>query len=150
MPQSRDIFRKVSKRLLPDQKAFRTFFKEILQSDNQNRTSNSAPDLQRKTSSKPKNEAYYRDKLARKLRGKTEVRTPAGDRIDILTSSEIIEVKQVKAWKSALGQIMIYGDSYPSHQKRIHLFGDKSSVNFRHVENSCKRRNVVVSWEEDE
>ncbi len=33
-------------------------------------------------------------------------------RIDILTDKEIIEVKEGFVWKSALGQILIYGHFY--------------------------------------
>jgi hypothetical protein len=36
------------------------------------------------------------DKLARKLRGETERKTPNGGRIDIITTQEIIKVKQIK------------------------------------------------------
>lgn len=51
-----------------------------------------------------------------------EVFTPAA-RVDLVTNTEIIEVKAVKDWKAALGQILIYSAFYPDHQKRLHLFG---------------------------
>jgi len=44
---------------------------------------------------KSKPESYYRDKLAKSLGGQTEVTIPGG-RIDVLTSTEIIEVKHIK------------------------------------------------------
>lgn len=87
--------------------------------------------------------------MARKLGGKTEVTTPDGGRIDILTSTEIIEVKQAKGWRSALGQVVSYGHFYPKYNKRIHLFGDKSNIDCAMVERICKAQNVSVTWEED-
>jgi hypothetical protein len=84
--------------------------------------------------------------LAQKLKGKIEIKTLAGV-IDILTQTEIIEVKSIREWKSALGQILVYGDYYPSHQKRIHLFGktEKSFLNI--VRQHCEKRGVKVTWQ---
>lgn len=68
-------------------------------------------------------ESVIRDKLAAKLKNATtEVICNAG-KIDILTDTEIIEVKNVNKWKSAIGQVLVYGLYYPSKTKRIHLFG---------------------------
>lgn len=67
-------------------------------------------------------EYQIRDRLRAELGGLVEVITPAG-RIDLLTDTEIIEVKAVKDWKAALGQILVYSGFYPQHQKRLHLFG---------------------------
>lgn len=54
--------------------------------------------------------------------GRTEVVTPVG-RIDILTPTLIIEVKRIKQWKSALGQVLAYHHFYPNHQPHLILFG---------------------------
>ena len=62
-------------------------------------------------------------RLQTELGGQIEVVTAVG-RIDLLTETEIIEVKQVSDWKSALGQILTYAGFFPEHTKRIHLFGD--------------------------
>ncbi len=67
-------------------------------------------------------EKAVRDRLHAQLGGLVEVATPAG-RIDLLTNSEITEVKAIKDWKAALGQILVYSGFYPKHQKRLHLFG---------------------------
>ena len=61
------------------------------------------------------------DKMNIVLDGQREVNTPCG-RIDILTKEQIIEVKEYKGWKAALGQILVYSNFYSEHQKRIHLF----------------------------
>ena len=72
-----------------------------------------------------KEECKIRDSIALMEKGKTEVTTPNG-RIDILTATEIIEVKRIKKWKDAMGQVMAYGIHYPDHRKRVHLYGSGS------------------------
>ena len=84
--------------------------------------------------------------LWEKLGGEIEVPCLAG-RIDILTSIEIIEVKRVFAWKSALGQILVYGSYYPIHQKRIHLFGKTDRDNLGLIKKHCDNFQVVVTWQ---
>jgi len=82
--------------------------------------------------------------LQASIGGTLEVRTLAGD-IDLLTADEIIEVKQVKGWKSALGQVLVYGQYYPSHQKRIHLFGESQESYLLMVRKHCSKFKVVVT-----
>jgi len=82
--------------------------------------------------------------LQASIGGIIEVRTVVGD-IDLLTADEIIEVKQVKGWKSALGQIIVYGKYYPSHQKRIHLFGETQMPYLELIRSHCTPLNVVVT-----
>ena len=77
---------------------------------------------------------------------KFEVPTLAGN-IDILTERELIEVKSVKSWKCAVGQVLIYGQSYPSHQKRIHLFGEASRDFLSMIRTYCAPLDIDVTWE---
>jgi hypothetical protein len=91
-------------------------------------------------------EASYRDRLAQSLGGEIEVVTPVG-RIDIVTATEIIEVKAATQWKQAFGQIMMYGHYYPQHQKRIHLFGKMSTASLAQVEAHCGSHGVRVTWQ---
>ena len=91
-------------------------------------------------------ESDYSNALAKKIGGKREVRTLAGN-LDILTSSQVIEVKGIKAWKHALGQVLIYGDYYPSHQKRIHLYGETQESFLEMINSHCAKFNVTVTWE---
>ncbi len=91
-------------------------------------------------------EAWYRDRLAKKLNGKTEVSTPSG-RIDILTKTEIIEVKNAKGWKSAIGQVKSYGRYYPNHRLRIHLFGQISKNKLEIIQKDCEAENITLTWE---
>lgn len=102
------------------------------------------PYLERKRS-KTK-ESDYSNALAKELNGKREVRTLAGN-IDVLTSSQIIEVKEIKSWKEALGQVLVYGHYYPSHQKRIHLYGETQESFLEMINSHCAKFNVTVTWE---
>ena len=65
-------------------------------------------------------------------------------KIDILTDSEIIEVKRYKTWKHALGQVLVYGIEYPNHKKVLYLYGTakprKSSWEL--ICNACKNFEV--------
>lgn len=82
-------------------------------------------------------------RLHQELGGEIEVETAVGF-IDLLTKDEIIEIKEGRNWKHAVGQILMYGIEYPSHNKRIHLFDmEKSAI----VEDHCKFYNVSVSYE---
>ncbi|MGL5925123.1 hypothetical protein [Chroococcidiopsis sp.] len=86
-------------------------------------------------------EQQIRDYLHAQLGGLVEVATPSG-RIDLLTKTEIIEVKRINEWKSALGQILIYSAFYPQHQKRLHLFGTA-----RELEALADIEAAVISFE---
>lgn len=100
--------------------------------------------------SRPANgiEKKIRNRLHSQLGGLTEVMTPVG-RIDLLTESEIIEVKQIPDWKGALGQVLVYSAFYPEHQKRIHLFGSQTELEkLTDVEAACLSFNVLVTGEE--
>ena len=91
-------------------------------------------------------EATLRDALAKKVNAQTEVMTPAG-RIDILTSTELIEIKEVSAWKSGLGQVLVYRHYYPSHQPRVHLYGAAHHQFKQMVEENATKLGVAVTWE---
>ena len=82
-------------------------------------------------------------KLLKELGGEIEVETESGF-IDLLTDNEIIEIKNGKNWKSAVGQILIYSLEYPKHGKRIHLFDIENDSN---INNKCSIYNIKVSYE---
>ena len=91
-------------------------------------------------------ELWYRDHLAKQLNGQVEVSTPAG-RIDILTKTEVIEVKRASGWKSAIGQIISYGKFYPHHRQRIHLFGKLTESKLKAIKDICEAQNICLTWE---
>jgi len=61
---------------------------------------------------------YLQDKLG----GQTEVNTPTG-KIDLLTDSLLIEIKEFANWKTGIGQLFAYGYFYPSHKKVLYFYG---------------------------
>jgi DNA-binding transcriptional ArsR family regulator len=92
-------------------------------------------------------EQQVRDRLQFQLGGLIEVATPAG-RIDLLTDTEIIEVKHVSEWKSAMGQVLAYSGFYPEHGKRIHLWGRKGEMASATALVICLELNIAVTFEE--
>ena len=91
-------------------------------------------------------ESEYKANLAKILKGKPEVPTLAGN-IDLLTATEIIEVKRVKDWKHAIGQVLIYSAYFPKHRKRIHLFGEIDDLYLALISNHAEAFNIIVTWE---
>ena len=139
------------KRLAPNSKQLRSVFREFgfnsLFQENNRRQENASNSSVNKPKRK-RSESYYRDKLAKSLNGKTEVVIPGG-RIDILSDSQIIEVKHIRNWKAALGQIIVYGSYYPHHQKRIHLFGwENNDAQMRLIKDQCQKQNITATFEE--
>jgi hypothetical protein len=91
-------------------------------------------------------ESVVRDRLAASLAGaRTEVACSGGF-VDILTPTELIEVKRGCNWKAALGQVLVYGADFPTHRMRIHLFEDDIQ-NFALAFATCERFDVVVTSE---
>lgn len=92
-------------------------------------------------------EGLIRDRLQDELGGFIEVATPVG-RVDLLTKTQIIEVKHFKDWKAALGQILVYSAFYPEHQKRIHLFGTAAELaKLADIQAACLGFDVLVTGE---
>ena len=93
-------------------------------------------------------EKRIQDKLSRELQAAVEIQCPAGF-IDILSATEIIEIKRADRWKSAVGQVLAYQIYFPNHRPRIHLFwrGSERYPNTNAVLECCSRLQVLVSWE---
>lgn len=96
-------------------------------------------------------EAYYQEKLHKELGGKREVVLPDRKRVDLLTETELIEVKHAKSWSHGVGQLLAYSLHHPSKQKRLHLFGLSSTKNPRAVFDSaktvCNSHKIKLTWE---
>ena len=95
---------------------------------------------------KPTREKDVSIALALQLGGKREVCVKAGS-IDVLTRTELIEVKEYKGWKGAIGQVLAYGTEYPKHKKRIHLFGDRGDISLSMIEDVCKPLGIKLTIE---
>jgi len=100
------------------------------------------------TKAKSSLEAQVRDRLAQRIPGsQTEVMTPFG-RIDILTPTEVIEVKRASQWKQAIGQVEIYRQAYPHHRPRIHLFGKTKHQAL--IQKLCRSKGIRCTFADDE
>jgi hypothetical protein len=84
-------------------------------------------------------------RMQAELGGRMEVYTPAG-RIDLVTDTEVIEIKRIAAWKDAFGEVLAKGITFPKHHKRIHLFGP-SDKRLDMIKTYCETLNVNVSFE---
>jgi hypothetical protein len=85
-------------------------------------------------------------RMHEELGGKTEVYTPAG-RIDLVTDTEVIEIKKVEKWKDAFGEVIIKGQTFQTHKKRIHLFG-KADKQLKTIQEYCEVLDVAVTFEQ--
>jgi hypothetical protein len=82
-------------------------------------------------------------RLQEELKGDIEVKTEDGY-IDLLTDTEIIEIKNGDNWKHGFGQLEIYSISYPSHTKRLHLFNIEPNLR---INKCCEKYNIKVTYE---
>lgn len=95
-------------------------------------------------------ESSVRDALAIAEKGDREVLTTHGKRVDILTSTEVIEVKFVAAAVHAIGQVLDYAQDWPTLQPRVHLFGSTaawSKVDKERLERMFEEHNVRLTYE---
>jgi hypothetical protein len=90
-------------------------------------------------------ERVVRDRLQAQLGGKVEAYTKFG-LIDLLTETELIEIKVVNRWKDAIGHILAKSEKYPNHQKRLHLFGPQEPI-LENIEAVCDRLSIRVTFE---
>lgn len=91
-------------------------------------------------------ESSVSDRLAVAVQGKREVRVPTG-RIDVLSATQIIEVKAARKWRGAIGQVLDYAQFYPKLEKRIHLFDARGGFDFSTIMAACSAVGVIVTWE---
>jgi hypothetical protein len=87
-------------------------------------------------------------RMQAELGGKMEAYTPIG-RVDLVTATEIIEIKKIEDWKEALGQVIAKAQTFPQHSKRIHLFG-ASSQSLKKITVHCQVLDVLVTFEKIE
>jgi hypothetical protein len=110
------------------------------------RTTALEPQIKRNLSSNQLEKIIQKNLAKTLLDANLEVSTLAG-RIDILTDTQLIEVKEWKRWKEAIGQVFCYGKYYPEHEKRIHFFGCASPDFIKLVESHCQEMDIVVTYE---
>lgn len=88
-------------------------------------------------------EKYIQKRLKVELGGQIEVCCDSGY-IDLLIDTEIIEIKHGMNWKHAVGQLLMYSLDYPTHKKRIHLFGIEYDEK---INQNCEIYNISVTYE---
>jgi hypothetical protein len=84
-------------------------------------------------------------RMHKALGGVMEAYTVAG-RIDLVTDTEVIEIKRVADWKDAVGEVLTKGQFFPKHQKRIHLFGKAEKLQ-ETILATCTSLNITASIE---
>lgn len=90
-------------------------------------------------------ERAVRDRLQSQLGGKVEAYTKFG-LIDLLTETELIEIKVAHRWKDAIGHIIAKSEKYPNHKKRLHLFGTQEPI-LDNIQDVCDRLGIQVTFE---
>jgi hypothetical protein len=84
-------------------------------------------------------------RMHEELGGKMEAFTVVG-RIDLVTDTEVIEIKQIAQWKDALGEVIAKGQCFPQHHKRIHLFGESDKL-LEKIVAACSVLEILVTFE---
>jgi hypothetical protein len=90
-------------------------------------------------------EAQIRDRLHKELGGEIEVPTAYGP-IDLLTATELIEIKRIEDWKTGFGQVLTKAQEHPTRLKRLHLFGN-SKRNLRNIKACCQEFDISITFE---
>lgn len=93
--------------------------------------------------SKIMEELIWQQLLAKRTKGAIEVVTPIGN-IDVLCESSLYEVKHIKQWKHALGQVLAYGFFHPSKNKKLYLFGVATKKLQNKIDTICNFYNVTA------
>ena len=89
-------------------------------------------------------EKEIQDRLHKQLGGEIEVCTEFGY-IDLLTTNELIEIKESSNWKHGVGQLLAYGVFYKNHRIRLHLFGTDYVSDS--IYDFCRTYNITVTIE---
>lgn len=92
-------------------------------------------------------EKNIQERLHQELGGEIEVETSVGF-IDLLTPTEIIEIKHTSSWKHAVGQVLMYAVEYPRHQKRVHIFGENEKTNMTLIRERSALYSIRVTFED--
>ncbi len=94
--------------------------------------------------SKTRYEIECSRRLAIVLNGSTEVTTEVG-RIDVLTNSELIELKVAHNWKHGIGQLLAYGFYHQQRELHLILVGSNADEYVDIARFHCDRFNIKVS-----
>jgi hypothetical protein len=92
-------------------------------------------------------ERSIQEKLAKEINGEIEVECQSG-RVDIVSDTDIVEVKFICNWKHAIGQVLSYNTEFKK-QCRIHLYyyDESQLVIVPVIRNVCNSLNITLSLE---
>ena len=86
------------------------------------------------------------DRLQLEIGGEREVACEGGF-VDLITEDYVIEVKNIKSWKGALGQVLVYGNCFPNRKKVVFLFYQTENITNEKEEfiiSNCEKYDVLV------
>ena len=67
---------------------------------------------------------------------------------DIVSDTEIIEIKVWKRYREAIGQLLTYSVFFPNKQKRLHFFGHKpDDETLEAINEICVKYNISLTYE---
>jgi hypothetical protein len=90
-------------------------------------------------------EIHIQRRLETELNGGHQV-CPAGV-ADVVNKIQLIEIKRWKYWKSALGQLLAYGQHFPGLQKRAHFFGTIPVGQLGTIKETLSRYDILITAE---
>lgn len=94
--------------------------------------------------------ARIKNTLARSLaRGFVDVKASNGVVIDIVSDTHIVMVDQYHKWRALAVTLNSVQDVYPSHIRRIHLFGDSTDMSIEFAVDQCKNRGIEVTFDDE-
>ena len=94
-----------------------------------------------------KNELIAKENM---LNYQTEYKVKSG-RIDLVTETELIEIKDMEQWTRALGQVLSYKHYLPEKRARLHLFYEDASLETKKgmIEEVCFSYGVRVTYHDE-
>ena len=93
-------------------------------------------------------ESQIQDRLSKQLGCRKEVSCPYG-RVDLLSDDLLVEIKNAVAWKSAVGQLLVYSSYFPNRRNIIYLFNVPKKFNLYAVKETCFGLGIEVVIEGD-
>jgi len=90
-------------------------------------------------------EKKWQQFIADRENAQTEAKVKGG-RVDVLSDSNVIEVKRACDWKHALGQVLVYSQSFEDRVPWICLFGVKDDLDREYVVEVCYKLGVEVEF----
>jgi hypothetical protein len=86
-----------------------------------------------------------RDRIARQVRGKAEVKCACGGFADVVSRNWLVEVKQPHEWRHGVGQLLAYGadPQQARKRKRLHLLGSPPHQDV--VQSVCSRYGIRLT-----